>query len=392
MSTVKCRSALDRLLAFEAGEMRVEVVAELVRLAAAFAEGLSRAGGGEELRRRAAEFEALTADGSPFEAARLAAHAELSGPGARFYLPDFYFYRRHSLEGPRSVEGRKTRYPNYLNCVRDRLAHREWAQWYPRAALEDAEAILRVPLSPKEDKEVEGVDDPEGRLRVPLSAEQEQLFGSWKDALWDFITRCEGEHLFGAYLLAACQKATAPGRSDRAGYTALLRRLAEGPADPAEGIRSRWQVGWPRATLADGQATVTGVIQEAAEDLFLSAGQLGSTPPPASVPRKDWCHPETDPIPAEFMHDKPNPGTLKYLVGTLKYLAELICPLYQFELDTRALKRLGRSHTVWIQQVSGQCYKAYFRKTDQKNYAEANDADMKRKEKEQAQKAQKPAK
>jgi hypothetical protein len=385
MSTVKCKSALDRLLAFEAGEMRVEVVAELVRLAAAFAEGLTRAGGGEELRRRAAAFETLTADGSPFEAARVAAQAELSRPDARFYLPDFGFYRRHSLKGHSSVAGRKIRYPNYLNCVRDRLANREWAQWYPRAALEDAEANLRVPLSPQEDKLVEGVHDPEGRLRVPLSPEQEKLFGAWRDALWELITRCEGEHLFGASLLDACQKATAPGRSDRAGYTALLRRLAEGPADPTEGIRSRWQGSWPWATLADGQATVAGLLQEAAEDLFLFDGQLGSTPPPASVQGGTWWHAVTERIPAEFTHDEP-------IAGTLQYLADLICREYGPEPDRRGLKRLGQDRIIWIQKVRGQSYKVYFRKTDRLIFSKVNGADIERKKQQRAQKAQKPTK
>jgi hypothetical protein len=79
------------------------------------------------------------------------------------------------------------------------------------------------------------------------------------------------------------------------------------------------------------------------------------------------------------------------IAGNLTYLAKLICPIYGFEADRRALKRLHESGAIWVQRVSGQSYKVRFKEGDRPIYAQANAQDLEMKRQQRARNAQEAA-
>jgi hypothetical protein len=332
--------ALARLLAFTPAEPRLRAwkapagppLGDLVRLAAAFAEELTAAGGGGELRRRADAFDSLTAAGNSFDAAREQACSCLS-QDANLYLPDRsvspVVSRRRYPDLNLNEDGSwadtasaRLSYPNRLREVRERWADRERTRWDLGAALEDVKAILDLKLSPT----------------------QKELYDRWRNEVWSVMLRCDQGHYFGNFLLAACQKAVDPATARPDDYEAILGRLADDPVRFA------------------------GVIKAAAEHLFHSHDPAPQPPPPGPAPAAAGYHSVTEPLPADF---KRGP-----IAGTLKYLADLICPLYDYEADRRALKRLGEAGAIWLQRIRGQSYKAYFKDSDSRIYAQANAQDM----------------
>jgi hypothetical protein len=226
-------------------------------------------------------------------------------------------------------------YPDHLPKVREQWADRERTRWGLGAALEDVNAVLGLELSPT----------------------QKTLLGRWRDEVWKVLVRSDQGHCFGCFLLVACRKAVDPATSGTADYEATLGRLAEDPVRFA------------------------GVIKAAAEHIFHSCDPAPQPPPPGPAPAAAGCHSVTEPIPADFK--------LGPITGTLKYLAELLCPSYEYESDPRALKRLGEAGAVWVQRVKGQSYKVYFKEDDRVIYARANLRDMERKKQKQEANAQK---
>jgi hypothetical protein len=345
MRSATCELALNKLLAFTPAPAQVKAwkapagppLGELVRLAAAFAEALTAAGGGGELRRRAGEFDSLTAAVSSFDAARKKACSHLSRATTNLYLPDHSVSPVGSVGSGRkypdlnadgswagTFSGRRS-YPDRLPEVRERWADREGTRWDLGAALKDVQAILDLKLSRR----------------------QKALFGRWRDEVWGVLLRSDAGHYFGCFLLAACQQAVDPATARPDDYEATLGRLAEDPVRFA------------------------GVIKAAAEHLFHSCDPAPQPPPPGPAAAAAGCHPVTELIPADFKHGP--------IAGTLKYLAELICPSYGYEADRRALKLLGQAEEIWVQQVSGQSYKAFFKDRDKMIYAQANARDLERK-------------
>jgi hypothetical protein len=49
---------------------------------------------------------------------------------------------------------------------------------------------------------------------------------------------------------------------------------------------------------------------------------------------------------------------------------------------------LGEAGTIWVQRVTGQCYKTYFKDADHRIYAQANAQDMEMKRQQRARNAQ----
>jgi hypothetical protein len=309
-----------------------QVADELIRLATQFADALTEAGVGDELHRRAREFEALTGSGSPFDQARLAVLAELGREGVKLYLRDHserLLYQRRVIDFSENGHGFveiTNIYPNYLPKVRDRLADPEPTRWDLTVALEDAEAILRIELSP----------------------DQEAIFKPWRQVVWEAVVRSERGHLFGSYLLAECQRAMSLDERSREAYLSLRSRLEMDP---------------PRLARA---------IQEAAGDLQTAGGPAREAPPPGPAAERGGYHPESEPRPAEF--------TLGPLVGNLKVLAAVIGPSFGYGKDRRSLQRLGKDNAIWVGKVRGQCYKVFFRGEDRTIYATANQAYMERKQ------------
>jgi hypothetical protein len=344
--------ALNKLLAFTPPQkgrnaQADQALGELVRRAAAVAEALTATGGGDELRRRAAEFDSLTAAGSSFDAAREEVCSHLSQEGANLPLPEYSAravgsgrkYPDLNADGSwaGTFSGRVS-YPDRLPEVSERWADRERTRWDLGAALEDAKAVLALQLSPT----------------------QEALFSGWRDQVWGVLLRADQGHYLGSFLLVECQKAVDPATARPDDYDALLGRLAVDPVRFA------------------------GAIKAAAEHLFHSCDPAPQPPPPGPAPAAAGCHPVTEPIPADFK--------LGPITGTLKWLAELLCPSYEYESDPRALKRLGEAGAVWVQRVKGKSYKVYFKEDDRVIYARANLRDMERKKQKQEANAQEATK
>jgi len=351
MAVTKVELALARLRAFEPVRKTVlgrkepltEVLGKLMRLAATFAKALTVAGLGDELRRRADAFGQLIGEGSEFDNRRRAAHVRLNEAGKNFFLPDWSATRWWS-QSPVAVldqNGQPTeefshysRPPNYLSKVVDRWDDCERTRWDMPGALKDVEAVLGL----------------------KWEARDKQVFEEWRRALWDVIVSSDSEHLFGSYLLAACQDAVAPGTSSVDDHESLLNRLAD---DPARFSR---------------------VMKDAAQDLLLSDGQPPSEMPSSPAPRNNWCHSKDEPVPVEF--------SLGPLAGTLLRLTGLICPFYDKEADPRALKRLGTVEAIWIQKVTGQCYKVFFPDKDRLLFSKVNAQDISEKKQKEAEKLQ----
>jgi hypothetical protein len=82
---------------------------------------------------------------------------------------------------------------------------------------------------------------------------------------------------------------------------------------------------------------------------------------PAPDPR--WYHLLEDPKPPEFAHGP--------LVGTQRFLAKIICPVFGHAADPRAIHGLALDGDLWIvKSPRRQCCRAYFR--DRMLYAAAN--------------------
>jgi hypothetical protein len=353
MPTSKCELALTRLCharLLTGADKKApihELLEEFVRLAAAFAEALKHAGLSRQLRRRALKFEKLTAPGSPFDTARHDAEKTLSkfrvAPG--LYLPEISAPRlpTKNLVPDLDEQGGWTgmfdcdwRHPEYLPTVAERWADRERTRWDLRTALTDVEAVLGL----------------------KLAASAQRAFEGWKRALWDINLLSERKHLFGSYLLTKCQVVRAPG-ANADDYQALLDRLEEAPV------------------------RLSREMKNAAEDIFHSGGPICQSPDPTPIPADKEIHAADEPLPPEFPHGP--------IAGTLKYLAELICPLYEKEPSGRALKLLCSRKSIWLQKISGQSYKVYFRDTDRSHFARVNVRDMEHKQQKQAEKVQKEA-
>jgi hypothetical protein len=327
MSLEACRLALEQLRSFALPPAEIRSTDErdldaLTRLAANFANELHRAGGGEVLTNRSDEFGRLTAPGSEFDRARNEAHNLLASPGEGLCQPGPSPSRRSPTRDD------PYRHPSIARSDIRRI-HRDLAQ---------LERVRRHLPSTSEDVE---------RLLGRRPADQErQVLQRWQREVWCLSRLCEQDHLFGAHLLARCRKARDPRTGDPEALHALLQELGE---DILRAVRS---------------------IQDAAVYLLArlpaevkSSGDAGIEAEPSDSAK--WlCHTVDETPTAEFKF-----GPIQ---GTLTSLAKSLCPSFECEPDRRAVKRLADRRAIWVQKISGQCYKVYFK--DQKTYAEANAA------------------
>jgi hypothetical protein len=334
MHPPKLEATMARLRAFEPAQVKgsrkvppggsinapsKEAIGEFTRLAAAGADELIRAGCGGELGRRATAFDTLTEVGSPLDNARASAHAAVTSLRARLDIPDRSAKplsppRRELRVGPKSLEVVWVKvYPNFLEKVEARWADCQHVRWNLGLTLEDVDALLREDLPP---------DD-------------RQVLERWHQALWEVHTRVNQEHLLGSYLLAECQKALDPAWSTPQRYREVVELLLKAPDYHIKAIK------------------------DAAVDLFLTASQPAGPTPPVRDMATSRFHPPNEPHGAEFKFGP--------IAGNLKSLARMVCPQYHQSKDPRALERLDAAGEIWVEKVTGQLYKVYFK--DQAIYA-----------------------
>jgi hypothetical protein len=323
------------------------LIGEFVRLAAAYADELTHGGQGDELRRRAAAFDTLIAPGSPLDNARTNAQAVVTKLRARLHISDaapkpLKSGRRRILIDP--DPGDVVYIPERPECLRPGQAcrlDRERVRWDMAAAMEDAEALLRYELPPEE-----------------LPPPDRQVLEQWHQAVWEARISMDQEHLLGAYLLAECQKALDPACSTPRRYKEVVELLLKTPERHVKALK------------------------DAAEDLFLTAGQPVGPASSTSVSRPGRFHLPDEPRAEEF--------TFGPIAGTLKFLARMVCPQLHRSKDPRTLERLDAEGQIWTEKVSGQLYKIYFK--DQAIYARAHALELSEKPQQQASKAQKKTK
>src|SRR5262249_30083416 len=142
-------------------------------------------------------FEALTAAGTQFETARLAAHEVVDRCAETLYLPDLsasplVLPRREPVAQddpniPLTSRLEKI-YPNYLAKVTRRWADPCWVRGHLRTALEDVREVLDL----------------------TITASDRMVLQRWQAELWAVAAQSDREHLFAAHLLRECGKATDP--------------------------------------------------------------------------------------------------------------------------------------------------------------------------------------
>jgi hypothetical protein len=104
---------------------------------------------------------------------------------------------------------------------------------------------------------------------------------------------------------------------------------------------------------------------------LLARPQAPEGPPAAEQEASRWCHARQEAVPPEFPKGP--------ITGTLEYLATLICVQYHRASDPRGLKQLAVQREIWIQKLTGQCYKVYFPEASAVIHSRINARDMENK-------------
>jgi hypothetical protein len=336
MNLDACKLVLEKLQSFalpDEARWRGESGLEpLTRLAASFTNELVQAGGGELLSSRSHDFERLTAPGSDFDQARCDAHNLLASLESRLYLPgrspplkpsSTPYRRRVVMNTEQLYESLKT--PNDIPRIRNDLAQLARVRRHLPGARDDVERLLGLCLANQEKK----------------------VLQRWQREVFRLCLQCEQQHLYGAYLLLRCRVARDAGKADRQELHGLLQDLGEDPPHGAQSIQEAAAYLLARLPAEVARPTPGTTVGEASEG-----------PDPAK-----WrCHAAEEKPTSEYRFGP--------LTGTLRDLAKAICPSFGFEEDPRAVKRLANRREIWVQKVTGHCYKVFLR--DQKSYAEAN--------------------
>jgi hypothetical protein len=252
------------------------------------------------LSRRVVEFDRLASAGSPFDLAREAALKELSRPDQNLHIPD------HT--GRPYILGRRVAVWNADHTeILETTPLVEYPNYLPKVQerWSDCEQMRwNLPAA---------LADVDRILELELSRISKQVFDQWRQELWDVLVRVDGEHLLGSYLIDSCRRAVAPGTSRPDDYKALLARLSEDPE------------------------RFTKEIQDAADDLFRSSDQDSQSA--CSAP----------------------PGFPEGpIIGNLTDLASWVCPVFGKKKDRRTLRKLGKSKTICLLQVSGHTHEVWF--------------------------------
>jgi len=219
-------------------------------------------------------------------------------------------------------------------------------------------------------------------LNLPISDQDKAIFQRFHDILWSLLGRMDREYLFGCYLLVESQSASELTGPEQVRYDSLLDLIREFYPYISKYIQGAGDYlcavvkdsSHVKKEIRTTEDTVVPLPPKAPEEPPSQSEDGRVKPPPPVVTSKGNCfHDVSEPLPVEF--------TRGPIAGTLTYLAELICPLYGAAKDARNLKNRGAAGEVWIQKITGQSYKVFFKECDHLLFAKANAQDMSNKEK-----------
>jgi hypothetical protein len=339
----KCKAALKKLRAYRPPESprlkrrvwTASALGRLISLAGAFTSALAEAGAWDELARRAQAFADQTGPGSGLDQAREAVlHLLTAAQEPQLYIPDL---SAKPLGPGRRVFNEdwivtvELQYPNYVGTIADRLADRDFPWREMATALDGAKRLLGLEVA----------DAPAGVIR------------RWHQELWTFHLRCEREHLLGSWLLERCHDAVDPTRA-RAEEHEALRGILPGHGD----------------CLVEALKNAAEALYDFAEG-SAQGGSPNAVPGQANTPAPGtqegtWFHGEAEKVPNEYAHGP--------VIGSLKELARMICPSFGYKADRRGVIRLASSGQIWVQKISGQSYKVFFKEKNE--YAEARTEEL----------------
>jgi hypothetical protein len=228
--------ACKRLLRFRVPERTVEynrwgfpvkrpplekLLGRFASLAAAFARALEAAGGDEELKRRAARFEELTAPGTTFDKARLTAYKDVVRAVERFKPPAGSLPGAAKPRGKIRLTGRSPRASGWESIAGE----------FHRVKLlvgDPDHVVAHLP---------DALAYADRLVGLAASGPEGENLRRWRDELFSLSRQEEAGHLLGCRLILRCRDARSADRGNHDSYRELIALLSGDPPRLVEAVR-----------------------------------------------------------------------------------------------------------------------------------------------------------